>query len=273
VNETLGDPSLPRGTVTAFSIENDQALAALVNLIVVLADNDYFLGLRISEWAVGAPQLEMGVACAAIAQDKLGHSRALYPLLEDLPWPGAPAPLQRERDRERHYSVSYLDVPFPSWANVAAALALIGPALGTMFEALAAGRYEALARRVRRILGEEELTVQYVEGVVRDLAASPRGLALLQEQLSPLLTEMLCWFGPIGEPGVEALKAEGLLARDNEELRQAYLGRVMPLLNEIGVQVPVRQAADGLSGSDWEYGELPWSDWNRLQRRLEPRRR
>ena len=270
MNETLGDPSLPRGTVTAFSIENDQALAALVNVIVVLADNDYFLGLRISDWAVGAPQLEMGVACAAIAQDKLGHSRALYPLLEDLPWPGAPAPLQRERDRERHYCVSYLDAPFPSWANVAAALALIGPALGTMFEALAACRYEALARRVRRILGEEELTVQYVEGVARDLAASPRGLALLQEQVNPLLTEMLCWFGPIGEPGVEVLKAEGLLARDNEELRQAYLGRVMPLLNEIGVQVPVCQAADGRT---WEYGELPWSDWNRLQRRLETRRR
>ena len=133
MNETLGDPSLPRGTVTAFCIENDQALAALVNLIVVLADNDYFLGMRISDWAVGAPQLEMGVACAAIAQDKLGHSRALYPLLEDLPWPGAPAPLQRERDRERHYSVSYLDAPFPAWANVAAALALIGPALGTYY--------------------------------------------------------------------------------------------------------------------------------------------
>jgi 1,2-phenylacetyl-CoA epoxidase catalytic subunit len=270
VNETISDPSLPRGTVTAFSIENDQALAALVNLIVVLADNDYFLGLRISDWAVGAPQLEMGVACAAIAQDKLGHSRALYPLLEDLPWPGAPAPLQRERDRARHYCVSYLDAPFPSWANVAAALALIGPALGSMFEALAACRYEALARRVRRILGEEELTVQYVEGVVRDLAASPRGLSLLQEQVSPLLTEMLCWFGPIGEPGVEALKAEGLLAHDNEELRQAYLGRVMPLLNEIGVQVPVRRAADGRT---WEYGELPWSDWNSLQRRMETRRR
>jgi len=67
------------------------------------------------------------------------------------------------------------------------------------------------------------------------------------------------------------LKAEGLLARDNEELRQAYLGRVMPLLNEIDAQVPVRRAADGLSRSDWEYGELPWSDWNSLQRRLETR--
>jgi 1,2-phenylacetyl-CoA epoxidase catalytic subunit len=81
---------------------------------------------------------------------------------------------------------------------------------------------------------------------------------------------MLCWFGPIGEPGVEALKAEGLLARDNEELRQVYLGRVMPLLNEIGVQVPIWQAANGRK---WEYGDLPWSDWNRLQRRLETRRR
>jgi phenylacetate-CoA oxygenase PaaI subunit len=266
MNETLSDPSLPRGTVAEFAIQNDLALAALVNLIVVLADNEYFLGRRISEWITGAPQLEMAVACAAIVQDKLGHSRALYPLLEDLPWPGAPIELQRERDRSRHYCVSFLEEPFPSWADVVAALALIGPAVNTMFSALTECCYEPLARRVRRILGEEQLTLAYAEGLVSDLAASRRGFSLLQERIGPLLTEVLCWFGPIGERGVEVLKAEGLLSRNNEELRQSYLERVMPALDDAGLRIPVRKE---MGRPGWEYGELPWNEWNRLQRRLE----
>jgi 1,2-phenylacetyl-CoA epoxidase catalytic subunit len=81
-----------------------------------------------------------------------------------------------------------------------------------------------------------------------------------------LLPEMLCWFGPGGEPGVEVLKVAGLLSMKNEELRQAYLGRVAPLLFEVGMRLPVRW---NLGESRWEYDELPWGQWNPLQRRLE----
>ena len=59
----------------------------------------YFLGRRVSEWADAGPLLESTAACAAITQDKLGQSRAIYPLLEDLPWPNPPTGLQGEVDR------------------------------------------------------------------------------------------------------------------------------------------------------------------------------
>jgi 1,2-phenylacetyl-CoA epoxidase catalytic subunit len=51
----------------------------------------------------------------------------------------------------------------------------------------------------------------------------------------------------------------------NEEMRQAYLDRVVPLLREVGIEVPVEWNE---SEQRWEYGELPWSEWNQLQRRL-----
>ena len=102
----------------------------------------------------GSPRLRVGrcraapestAACAAITQDKLGQSRAIYPLLEDLPWPNPPTGLQGEVDRARRYSVSFLDDPLPSWTNVVAALALVGPAVNTVLEAVEHSRYEALA--------------------------------------------------------------------------------------------------------------------------------
>ena len=60
-----------RGAHGEFLIDNDDALAALVNLIAVICDNEYFLGRRVSEWADAGPLLESTAACAAITQDKL----------------------------------------------------------------------------------------------------------------------------------------------------------------------------------------------------------
>jgi ring-1,2-phenylacetyl-CoA epoxidase subunit PaaC len=255
-----------RGAHSEFLVENDDALAALVNLIAVIGDNVYFLGRRVSEWADAGPLLESTAACAAITQDKLGQSRAIYPLLEDLPWPNPPTGLQGEVDRSRRYSVSFLDDPLPSWTNVVAALALVGPAVNTVLEAVEHSCYEALARRAHRILDEERLTSAYAESLVRQIAYEERGRKLFQERVDDLFPEMLCWFGPDGEEGIEALKAEDLIGMGNEEMRQRYLGKVVPLLQECGIEVPVEWSE---SERRWEYGELPWIEWNQLQRRLE----
>jgi 1,2-phenylacetyl-CoA epoxidase catalytic subunit len=254
-----------RGAHSEFLVENDEALAALVNLIAVIGDNVYFLGRRVSEWADAGPLLESTAACAAITQDKLGQSRAIYPLLEDLPWPNPPTGLQGEVDRARRYSVSFLDDPLPSWTSVVAALALVGPAVNTVLEAVEHSRYEALARRAHRILDEERLTSAYAESLVRQIAYEERGRKLFQERVDELLPEMLCWFGPDGEEGIEALEAEGLISMGNEEMRQRYLGKVVPLLQECEVEVPIEWSE---SERRWEYGELSWSEWNQLQRRL-----
>lgn len=251
---------------TAVDLQNDRALAALVNLIAVLADTKYFLGRRVSEWSTGAPSLEAAVAAAAIAQEELGHSRAIYPLLEELPWPAHPLALEREQDRQRRYCVRFLDEFFPSWSHVVAAFALIDTAVNTMFEALVGARYDALASRIRRALEEERFHMGYAESLIRSIVTSPAGAVSLQERVDDLLPEMLCWFGPDGEPGVEVLKAEGVLSTTNEGLRQAYLGRVAPLLFEVGMRLPVRW---NLGESRWECDDLPWSQWNPLQRRLE----
>lgn len=247
-------------------LANDRALAALVNLIAVLADTKYYLGRRVSEWTTGAPSLETAVASAAIAQEDLGHSRAIYPLLEELPWPGRPLPLEREQDRTRRYSVGFLDAEFPTWSHVVAACVLIDTAVNTMFDALVSAPYEALASRVRRALEEERFHEGYAESLVRQIGAHEAGAAALQARVDELLPEMLCWFGPRGEPGVEILKAEGLLSRNNEELRQHYLGRVAPLLLEEGIRLPVRWNA---GVRRWEYDDLPWNRWDPLQRRLD----
>ncbi len=248
-------PDAPSDNLAHPFVAEGHALSALVNLILVLADNKYFLGRRLSEWCPGGPSLESAVAAAALAQEELGHARALYPLLEEMPLTDAPVPLQRGDERARKYCVSYLREPLPTWSHVVAALALVDPALTVMFNALSECRFDDLRKRAARIPGEEAFHRKYADGRVRDLARTDGGRAVLQQRVNELLPEMLCWFGPEGERGVEELKAQGLLSMSSEQLRAAYLDDIRPALQDAGI--------------DLEVGELPWDRWSRLERRIE----
>ena len=51
------------------------------DLLLELADDELFLGWRDSEWTGIAPFLEEDVAFSSIAQNEIGHARALYELV------------------------------------------------------------------------------------------------------------------------------------------------------------------------------------------------
>src|SRR3954447_27064575 len=51
-----------------------------VELLLQLADDELILGWRESEWTGIAPFLEEDVAFSSIAQNEIGHARALYEL-------------------------------------------------------------------------------------------------------------------------------------------------------------------------------------------------
>jgi ring-1,2-phenylacetyl-CoA epoxidase subunit PaaC len=52
-------------------------------LLLGLADDELVLGWRDSEWTGIAPMLEEDVAFSSIAQNEIGHARAIYELLSD----------------------------------------------------------------------------------------------------------------------------------------------------------------------------------------------
>ena len=52
-------------------------------LLLELADDELVIGWRDSEWTGIAPLLEEDVAFSSIAQNEIGHARAVYELLEE----------------------------------------------------------------------------------------------------------------------------------------------------------------------------------------------
>src|SRR5436853_4058870 len=92
---------------------------ALYNLITILGDNKFRLGTRYAEYCNAAPTLEAGIAAAAMAQDELGHTRNLFPLLREFSW--AKDEPEDGMLRGSYRSLSFLDKPFAQWSDFVAA--------------------------------------------------------------------------------------------------------------------------------------------------------
>lgn len=250
---------------TTFELETRPEVAAGASAVVVaLADNKFFLAHRLAAWGVGAPALESSVACTAIAQEEAGHARVLYSLLESFPEGHRPLPLEREEDRKRKYAMSFLREDTASWVRGIAAFTLVDRALTTVLEACRESSISELRKRALRILDDEGFHEKYANGRVRELAESPAERGALEAEMAALLPEVLCWFGPEGEAGLELLVEAGVLAQRNEELRQSFLAGLGSLVEHTGLTLPIEKREDGT----WAYPELPWSEWLSLERRL-----
>jgi 1,2-phenylacetyl-CoA epoxidase catalytic subunit len=249
--------------------------AGIANLLGVVADNKYYLGRWLSQWAVGAPGLESAVAAAGIAQGHLGQARTLYPLVDDMLAGGFSSP---DEGRTRHYNMSVLDEPFATWGQAVATMYLVDPALDAVLRVVDPPGDE-LRRRLGRVLEESRFNAMFARSRLIELTQRwEHGRSHLVATLERIVPEALCWFGPPDEEGVAVLVDAGVLHADGEQMRMMYLDAVAPTLLDNDYDIGVSegegegQRAGGRGSGErgrWTYEELPWERWNPLQRRLE----
>jgi ring-1,2-phenylacetyl-CoA epoxidase subunit PaaC len=92
------------------AISNTSYKDALVSLLYQLADDNFIMGYRGSEWLGLAPHLEADVAFCSIAQDQMGHATLFYSLLEDL-GEGTADDLAHLRDSNAFYNAVLIERP------------------------------------------------------------------------------------------------------------------------------------------------------------------
>lgn len=237
----------------------------LLNLLLQLADNKYVLGKRYAEWVNSAPLLEAAVAAAALTQDELGHARSIYPLFRT--FPDAPPVLKKEEDRDDLINITFLDEPFQHWTEFVAAVFLFDQALSVVFESARDSVFEPLKQRAAKILQEEKYHAMYATTWLRSLSKEgTKARQAMDAALHRIWPEVVCWLGRPGEKYQQYAIDEGLLSDDVETLRQEFLSRVGPVLQELNYSFPI---AYDESAKQWEItGELPWDKWDPKTRRL-----
>jgi len=240
--------------------------AALFAILSSLADNKQMVGRRYAYWCNGAPALEAAVAAAAMTQDELGHARTLYPLLADFVQAEADPTQVEPETRTLHYHLAFLDKDFANWSDFVATNFLFDTALTTFFESAQNSTYEPLRQRSRKIIQEERIHLMHGEGWVRRLSKAGGAVKrTLVSSLTQLWEEVLCWFGPNDDSTMQYLYQQGIIDTPPDELRSRYLQKVMPILQQMSIEVP---ATFNETTRVWELTEaLPWTRWNEVARR------
>jgi ring-1,2-phenylacetyl-CoA epoxidase subunit PaaC len=208
--------------------------------LLSLADTKRILGIRYSDWLLGAPSIETGIACSGMAQDEWGHARLIYAMLKDLG--EDPVPVEHDRAAEAYASCDALDAPLDDWASVVAAMVVVDGALTVALQAFGEGSYAAARSRVPKMLGEEEFHADLAAAWVRRLAGSAGpGRARMREETLAMLPRTLAWLAP-GDDAHAALVDLGV-TRPAPALMAAYRERWGPLLQMLEIE-PARLEAD-----------------------------
>ena len=212
---------------------DETAAAALRSTIISLADSKRILGIRYSDWLLGAPSIEAGVAASSMSQDEWGHARLLYAMLKDFGLD--PVEIEHDREAREYGNVGALDTEFTDWAAFVVAVSFVDGALSVILEGLSQGTYEMARSRVPKMLAEEAFHADLGSAWIRRLStASEEARNRLQSALQQMLPDVFAYLEPQDEVA-STLSGAGLIP-EGAELKSRYMERVGPLLEGMGVR-------------------------------------
>ena len=232
---------------------------ALAELLLATADDEFVIGFWDSEWTGIAPMLEEDVATSSIAQDEIGHAKALYELLAEVTDDDADRiAYGRAPDAYRHAAL--LNHRRGDWAFTVARRYLYETADAVRLGALAHSAYEPLALLAGKMRREETYHLLHAEVWLRRLADAPGDVAgRLADAIRTLWTDAQDVFAPLA--GEEELVRSGMLPTPLRALHAEWQARVRPVLEPISGPLPA--AAPSLDGRErrsdafvWLHGEF-----------------
>jgi 1,2-phenylacetyl-CoA epoxidase catalytic subunit len=213
---------------------DDAGRAALARLIITLADSKRLMGIRYSDWLLGAPSIETGISTSSMTQDEWGHARLLYAMLKHLDVD--PKPVEYDRSGDEFASVAPLDEEFPDWAAVVAAMVLVDGGISSLLRSFAEGNFEPAQSRVPKMLAEEEFHGSLGRAWYRRLAASGgEALECLTAATEAMVPPMLAWVGA-DDAASKALAEAGVIQEKADRL-EAYKDEIRELVALVGMNV------------------------------------
>jgi ring-1,2-phenylacetyl-CoA epoxidase subunit PaaC len=230
--------------------------ASLRDLLLALADDEFVTGYANSEWTGIAPVLEEDIAFSSLAQDELGHARALYELAADVgagearsnlspdPRPLTPDSLAYGRAPEQYRHARLCEQPRGDWAYSVSRQFLYDTADTVRLEALMRSSYGPLARLAARIIREEKYHLLHAHTWLRQLAeGGDEARARQRAAFEALWPDASGLWEPL--PGEAALVAAGVLPEPFAALEQRWLARIEEPLRRYGLPWPFAEHGSG----------------------------
>ena len=222
------------------------ALRSRAELLLELADDELVLGWRNSEWTGIAPVLEEDVAFSSIAQNEIGHARALYALAgQELGATADELAFDRDPDERRCAPLCELRL-VPDWGRTIARHVLYELADEIRIVALKDSSDPEVAGLAAKIDREETYHRLHAQMWAERLLASDEGRSRLEEGVRELWPYALGVLEPDARPGLAA-RAAGLLPWElSADVDAVERGEHVDELREVWEQMTlVRRTAPG----------------------------
>jgi ring-1,2-phenylacetyl-CoA epoxidase subunit PaaA len=224
-------------------------LRGLRRILTVSGDTELVSAPAYLRAASYAPALNNFGSAVSIVQDELAHAHIAYRLLGDL---GVDmSALIYERDAAAFKYPYAFDVPLDSWYELVLANALYDQAgfvlLSDVHQSSTFGPWK---RALAKVDKEETFHLRHGRTWVKKLCADPEDKRRLQASLDWMFILTLEWFGLPDEKKKHGIQLEyGFKGLSNDELRQAWMGHVVPFMDEVGLEAPAH----------WDESEERWA--------------
>lgn len=210
-------------------------IEAVKDLLYKMADDLLVIGHRNSEWTGLGPILEEDIAFSSMAQDKLGHSQALFQLLHEL-GEAEPDTNAFNRQANKFCNAQFVELPNGDYDFSLIRHFLYDHADQLRFDMLASSTYEPLAKVARKIKGELKYHVYHGNIFVEKLGnATEESHARMQSALNYAWNYALGLF----EEGKfeQQLIADGVFIGE-KNLQERWLAAITPVLDKAGLEIP-----------------------------------
>lgn len=227
---------------------------ALKELLYKMADDQLILGHRNSEWTGMGPLLEEDIAFSSMAQDKIGHSLALYTLLHQL-GESDPDTVAFNRHASLFHNCQLVELPNGEYDFSLIRHFLYDTAEAIRFEALTRSAYEPLAQLAAKIRGELRYHTLHANTWIKQLgSATPESIRRLQKSLDYALPFALGIFEE--SPYEKEIMASGIFEGE-QQIKEKWLAQIQKILSQTSLHLPgikiIQPVMGGRTGTHSEH--------------------
>jgi ring-1,2-phenylacetyl-CoA epoxidase subunit PaaA len=223
-------------------------LKGMRRILTVSADTELVSAPSYLRAAQHAPALNNFGSAVSIIQDELAHAHIGYRLLGDL---GVDMNrLIYERGPEEFKYPYAFDVPLDSWHELVMANAYYDQAgFVLLSDVHRSSTFGPWKRALAKVDKEETFHLRHGRTWVKKLCADSDEKPTVQAAADWMFLLTLEWFGLPDDRKRHGIQLEyGFKGMSNDELRQTWMGEVVPFMEEVGIDVPAH----------WDESEQRW---------------
>jgi ring-1,2-phenylacetyl-CoA epoxidase subunit PaaA len=218
--------------------------------------------LPFAEWVPRVPDYSRKQMLTAKVQDEVGHGQVMARVAEDLG-------VSRERIltdfvEGRTKLLNIFHYGFETWEEVGPAALLMNSSAIVQFQALDRGTYLPYARALRKIEKEESFHYHHALDHTHQtlVLGNARQRQLVQDAFDTWLPRLLAYFGPPDSAtcAQNPMYRFGLKVESNDNLRQAWLTKIIPVFRKLGVHVDPGLVSWDDEAEVWNYRAPDWDE-------------